>query len=277
MNNFIDQYLLLPNVFEPSNTNFWNDKHISMQLLEAHLNPNFEGASRTKEFINKSSLWISKTIPPTSYPELLDIGCGPGLYAERFTRAGFKVTGIDFSERSISYARESARKKKLNITYLYQNYLELITKNRFNLATMIYCDYGALSYQKRELLMRKVYDSLKSGGLFLFDVFTIKKYNNFLGKQTWEYCCNGGFWSSEEYLSFDRNCKYPNHISLEQTIVITKKVTRNYLIWNQYFTKENLIFEAEKAGFQVYEIFNNIDGERFKEYGMIMAILLKKP
>ncbi len=49
----------------------------------------------------------------------------------------------------------------------------------FDLATLIYCDYGALSTENRRLLMEKIYDSLRPGGKLILDVFTINKYNNF--------------------------------------------------------------------------------------------------
>ena len=102
-------------------------------------------------------------VPLTDYPQLFDIGCGPGIYAEKFCKQGCQVTGIDFSERSVNYARSSVLKKGLDITYLYQNYLDMDLHNVFDFATMIYCDYGALSTSDRKKLMGKVYQHLKPG------------------------------------------------------------------------------------------------------------------
>ena len=67
---------------------FWDDEHISLQMLNAHLNPNYDGASRKLEFIEKSVDWISKILPSEHYPSVLDIGCGPGLYTERYAKRG---------------------------------------------------------------------------------------------------------------------------------------------------------------------------------------------
>jgi len=145
----ISKYLERPSIYTQSEVEFWNDKHISKQMLKAHLNPSYEGASRKLEFIEKSVRWIEKVVPSTTYRHLLDIGCGPGLYAERFAIAGFQVTGIDFSERSIEYAQKSAKKQGLEISYKYQDYLNLDIDNAFDFATLIYCDYGALSTQNR--------------------------------------------------------------------------------------------------------------------------------
>ena len=50
--------------------------------------------------------------------KILDLGCGPGLYASRLARLGHRVTGIDFSPASIRYARQQAEKAGLSCTYI---------------------------------------------------------------------------------------------------------------------------------------------------------------
>lgn len=93
-----------PPLYKKSEGAFWNDEYISKQMLKAHLDPQFEGASRKLDFIERSVAWMKELVAPICYPTLLDIGCGPGIYAERFTKEGYQVTGIDFSKRSIDYS-----------------------------------------------------------------------------------------------------------------------------------------------------------------------------
>lgn len=82
-----------PKVYEESSSAFWNDENISKFMLEAHLNPNFEGASRNHEFIQKSVNWIDEYCNGGNGKKLLDLGCGPGIYAELLADKGFHVTG----------------------------------------------------------------------------------------------------------------------------------------------------------------------------------------
>lgn len=49
--------------------------------------------------------------------KLLDVGCGGGILAEEFARAGFEVTGIDPAPEAIETARAHASTSKLNIEY----------------------------------------------------------------------------------------------------------------------------------------------------------------
>lgn len=82
------RYLKVPPAYTPSDAGIWTNKHISQQMLAAHLDPTYEGASRNHDFIDQSVAWIKQILPPAQYPNLLDVGCGPGLYAERFCREG---------------------------------------------------------------------------------------------------------------------------------------------------------------------------------------------
>ncbi len=265
-----------PELYKKTEGAFWDDEHISKQMLKAHLNPDFEGASRKKDFISKSAAWIAATIPPVSYPDLLDIGCGPGIYAEHFTKAGYHVTGIDFSRRSINHAIQSARQQELNITYLYQNYLNMELNQEFDGAAMIYCDYGALSQTDRKILMDKVCHHLKPGGKFLLDVFSTTYYENFQENQTWEHHPHGGFWNPGEHLALTGRYKYPDHITLEQTTILSAKDKRTYYLWNTCFTPRQLKKEAEQSGFKTHSIYSDISGTPYTESSPTIAILLEK-
>lgn len=89
-----------PEVYTASTSKFWDDEHISKGMLEAHLNPEWDAATRNHNFVTKSVEWIASIASPVTYPELLDLGCGPGIYAEKFYISGHHVTGMDYSKRS---------------------------------------------------------------------------------------------------------------------------------------------------------------------------------
>jgi 2-polyprenyl-3-methyl-5-hydroxy-6-metoxy-1,4-benzoquinol methylase len=77
-------------------------------MLEAHLNPDWDVASRKHSYINRSVKWLSGVIPANG--EILDLGCGPGLYAKILSGMWYDVTGVDFSKRSIAYAKSQDAK-----------------------------------------------------------------------------------------------------------------------------------------------------------------------
>lgn len=77
-----------PPLYTKTEIPFWDDEHISLQMLNAHLNPDYDGASRKLEFIEKSVDWISKILPSEHYPSVLDIGCGPVFILSDMQKSG---------------------------------------------------------------------------------------------------------------------------------------------------------------------------------------------
>jgi len=85
----------------------------------------------------------------------------------------------------IDYAKRSAFKSSLDITYHYQDYLMMRLNTAFDFTTMIYCDYNALSKGDRVIIMRNIHHHLKSGGKFLLVVF-IRQVKHIEKEQVWE-------------------------------------------------------------------------------------------
>jgi 2-polyprenyl-3-methyl-5-hydroxy-6-metoxy-1,4-benzoquinol methylase len=114
----LDYMKTKPKEYEADSEMLWNDEHISKGMLEAHLNPDIDAASRKHEFISESVKWISSLCSKKESRKLLDLGCGPGIYAEKFNDMGFEITGIDFSKRSVEFAKNSAARKQKMIEYI---------------------------------------------------------------------------------------------------------------------------------------------------------------
>ncbi|WP_042348131.1 class I SAM-dependent methyltransferase [Bacillus massiliigorillae] len=276
MINELFKQMRTPEVFKPSEKVFWQDAHIANYLLAAHLDSNFEGASRNPFFIDKSADFITNLVADPQGQKMIDFGCGPGLYCERLYKKGFEVTGVDFSENSILYAKEKAMSQGLPIEYRYENYLQLKDQNQYDMAIFIYCDYGALSKNARRQILQNIWSSLKKGGQLFFDVFTENKYESFSEGKQWSFNEDGGFWSPLPHIELNHNVKYDNYITLEQTVVLNEEMSDVYYIWNQYFTKEMIISEVTEAGFTVKDIFSDVTGKKYSDKSDTLAILLEK-
>ena len=141
-----------PPLYEKGDSVMWTDEYISEQLLEMHLNPEIDLASRTKQSIENTIEFIVKFCNKSDL-KILDLGCGPGLYAERLAGLGHKVTGVDFSESSIKHALNQAKIKRLSIDYICKDYLTIDYKNEFDIILLIYTDFGVLIPADRERLV----------------------------------------------------------------------------------------------------------------------------
>lgn len=275
MNNLMNQ-LHIPEKFEQGDNAIWQDPYIAKQLLKAHLNPYTDSASRNFTFMKKSVDFIHQIATKYSCHTILDLGCGPGLYSERLAELDYAVTGIDFSENSIRYAKEEASEQSINVTYRYENYLELKDSAEYDLGLLIYCEFGAFSPENRKRILANVWRSLKVGGKFMLDVFSVEKFIQFKEQQSWHVYEKAGFWSENAHVTLNRKRAYPNRVTLDQTVVLDNGKVTNYHMWHQFFTEEQIIEEMKDAGFRVIEMYDNLVGETSDNPAETIALLLEK-
>lgn len=91
---------------------------------------------------------------------ILDVGCGPGLKTKYFIEKGFKVVGVDFSEKMIEIAKKEAPQGKFFVLDV-KNVTDL--KESFD---GIYAHAVLLHIQKKEIenVLRDLTDNLKYKG-----------------------------------------------------------------------------------------------------------------
>ncbi len=262
-----------PEVYAKGTAVMWTDEYISAQLLETHLNSEVDLASRKESTIDSTVDWIlSKTAG--SGLNILDLGCGPGLYTERYAIKGHIVTGIDFSQNSISYAAGSAKEKGLDITYKCQDYLTIEYDNKFDLITMIYTDFGVLNPDQRGILLANILRALKPGGIFLFDVMN-DSHAGVSESKTWE-ASEKGFWRPFPYLALSENIFYQEEKVLlsQHTVIDENGKTEIYRFWMNLFSESDLAEIMQKHGFSEISFFNNIipDGYGYKSEDITFCI-----
>ncbi len=255
---------LKPAPFTPAEQLFWDDPHISSQMLAAHLNPNVDAASRPPEVIDRSVRWLIQRLQLQPGAAVLDLGCGPGLYAARFAAAGFRVTGVDYSRRSIEYARQYAQQNDLNIAYRYENYLELTDENQYEAAFLIFGDFCPLNPQQREKLLHNIHRALKPNGQFVLDVSTRNHRMRHSNQNTW-YAARAGFWKPGSHLVLEQGFDYPEQsIWLDQyTVIETDETVSVYRNWFQDYTIESISHELNQGGFAIESYWGDLTGQAY--------------
>ena len=146
------------------------------------------------------------------------------------------VTGIDFSENSLRYARERASELGLEINCILQDYLDFETEQKFDLIIMIICDFCAISPVQRGTILNKFQKLLKSGGSIVLDVHTDNWFQQKEEDTTYAHNHKNGFWSADDYYTF------VNIINYE----------REQLVLDKYTIIEE---SREKVSIQIRELF----------------------
>lgn len=256
----------------------WTDAHTSEKMLEYHLNESVDLSSRNKDFIDRSVQWIASHFKIDADTSIADFGCGPGLYTNAFAEHGADVIGIDFSGRSIQHAKTMAAQKALEIAYYQENYLSFETEKRFDLITMIFCDYCALSPRQRKTLLDKFHAFLKPGGSVLLDVHTLNTFDKRDEAASYEINQMNQFWSPHNYFGFLNTFKYEEEkVTLDKYTIVEKSGTRVIYNWLQYFSRDSLCREFEDSGFEVKAFYSDVSGSVFTTESPDMAIVAEKP
>jgi SAM-dependent methyltransferase len=256
----------------------WTDKHTSEQMLAFHLNGDVDVSSRRTSFINKSVSWMKEHFELSEDSRVIDFGCGPGLYTSRFARLGAEVHGIDFSSRSIKYARESAKQEDLEVTYIEADYLDHQPQGRFDLVTMIMCDFCALSPTQRAAILTKFKGLLSDQGRIVLDVYSLRSFADKREGSIFEKNQLNGFWSADPYFGFVTSFKYDDEkVGLDKYTIVEKRRQWKIYNWLQYFTPESLEQEAQASGLEVDELYGDVAGSPYSPDATEFAVVMKRP
>ncbi len=101
---------------------------------------------------------------------VVDLGCGSGLWARELTQAGYDVLGIEQSAAMIEIARKKTRKARFKRDSFLKAKLPLCDAVTSLGECFNYLFDKKNSKKELTLLFSRVYDALRPGGLFIFDV-----------------------------------------------------------------------------------------------------------
>lgn len=255
----------------------WTTPHIANNMLKVHLDPMVEAASRKKDFIERSVQFVERSFQISKGIDVIDFGCGPGLYTSEFAKLGARVTGVDFSINSIAYAMEKAKENSLDIHYVHANYLTYEAEKQNDLATLIYCDYCALDPSKRSQLLQVIHDSLNEGGHLLLDVHTKFMFDGLEESHSIEYNEGGEFFTEKPHFLFTNEYQYKDRlVSLHHYSIVEEENAWDIYNWLQYYTKESIKKELVAAGFAEVKFYANVAGDPYIEESEVMAIVCTK-
>ncbi len=106
---------------------------------------------------------ISKYFESMDVHDVLDLGCGPGFYALMFGSRGLNVVGVDYSDKMIEQARQNAKDRGVEATFIKSDAQNLdLPDSSFDLVVsrdMFWC------LENPEKAYSEILRVLRSGGM----------------------------------------------------------------------------------------------------------------
>ena len=138
-------------------------------------------ASRAPDVIRAHVDWLLELLSAEDEPtgrsrHLLDLGCGPGLYALTLARTGLRVTGVDYAPAAVDHARREAASEGLDdrveiveadLTAPGADLLERLAP--IDVATFWFAEIASFMPEETRGLLRDLATIVRPGGLVVIE------------------------------------------------------------------------------------------------------------
>ena len=246
----------------------WDDPSFSRRMLAEHLDESHGAASRkaAERQLQLEWLWLKCGLQTGS--RVLDVTCGPGLYALELTKRGCLVTGIDFSPASIEYARQLANSHFLSdrCTFIQEDVREtdftvVAPADGFDAALFLYGQLAVFPTQTAVKLLRDIRNALRPGSRLCIELLNQEKIDK--EESSWWFTDDKGLWGEKPFLHLgERFWLEEEALSIERYHIIdleSGKVNEINLC-DQTYSIPEMITRLHEAGFRVVDSYPAWDG-----------------
>lgn len=252
----------------------WNDPEFSKRMLREHLSQQHDAASRRFEIIDRHVAWIHNTVLKERPTRILDLGCGPGFYANRLAASGHECLGIDFSPASIAYARKMAEEQHVSCTFVHQDIRKADYGTGYGLAMLIYGELNVFTSADAQLILKKAHAALADDGVLVLEPHTFAVVQQ-LGQapNSW-YSSASGLFSETPHLYLQENFWDEGRAASTTRYFVLDAASCDVVCYAssmQAYTNEQYRRLLETCGFQSIQVYPSLLGATDQEHNPEMA------
>lgn len=200
----------------------------------------------------------------------LDLACGIGRLSIPVARSGTKVTGVDIMSSFLEELDRKDKRGKLKIETIQSDMRRINFRNRFDSAANMWTSFGYFEKESdNQLVLRKVYRSLKPGGRFLLHTINRDWIIKNFAPTAW-------FRVGATRVLEERSFDFSTSISRSVWTFIRDGEEKSHQVAIRMYSFHELIAMLEKAGFREVQGFGSTKDEPVSSQSRMMYILGRK-
>jgi SAM-dependent methyltransferase len=242
----------------------WDDPAFSERMLRKHLDESHGAASRqTPERLMQVD-WLWRRLGLQPGVRVLDVTCGPGLYAVEVADRGCTVTGIDFGPAAVAHARQLAQNRGVasRCTFIEQDVRQMeVDIASFDASILLYGQLGVFTVDEAQSLLKKIARALRPGGKLCVELLAQDKIDR--KESNWWYTDETGLWGDAPFLHLgERFWLKDEAMSIErfQVIHLESGELTEITLCDQSYSAEIMTEMMMVAGFSSVEVFPAWEG-----------------
>jgi SAM-dependent methyltransferase len=257
----------------------WNEPDFSQRMLKEHLSQEHNAASRTFERIDQHVAWIHEHVLDEKLSRILDLGCGPGLYAQRLAKLGHHCMGIDYSPASIAHARSTATQENLDCTFLEADLREADFGTGYDAVMQIFGELNVFKPAHAEIILRKAYTALVPGGKLALEPHTFEAVEAW-GKRepSWSSSSGGLFFETPHIVMQECSWDEAAQAATNRYYIVdalNADVIR-YAQSIQAYNQQDYTALLEKCGYTNVKFYPSLTGKPDPEQPELLVILAQR-
>lgn len=134
---------------------------------------NYYDAIYKEKDYKKEADFLAKVIKKYSKSKvknILSLGCGTASYDILLAKKGFKILGVDRSQRMVEIAEQKAKKEKIDIKFKLADVADFYVSKKFDFSMAMFNIAGyMIENEQMDRMLKNTGKFLKKGGLFVFD------------------------------------------------------------------------------------------------------------
>jgi len=257
----------------------WNEPGFSQRMLREHLSQAHDAASRRAATIDRHVAWIHGHVLAGMPSRVLDLGCGPGLYASRLARLGHTCRGIDFSPASLAYAREQAEREGLACDYVEADIRLADFGSGHDLAMLIYGEFNVFRPEDAAHILTKAWAALAPGGRLLLEPHTFEAVRQIGVRGSSWTAAVAGLFSPTPHLCLEEHFWHAEpRVAINRWYIVeaaSGQVTR-YADSMQAYTDAEYVALLETCGFEEISFHPSLSGSADDRQPELLALTARK-